>query len=157
MSSATLADMKLNGVSVTEAALNAAIAGHFNVPVVMISGDDAIVKEARAALGDIEGAVVKWAYGFHSARTLTPEAACDLIREKAKRGVERAKDLKPWKVAEPTVLDLRFKNYRPSEVLSYLPIVERTDSHSIRFKGKDMIEVTRFLEFVTNYEPGLSP
>jgi D-amino peptidase len=157
MSSATLADMKLNGVSVTEAALNAALAGHFNVPVVMISGDDAIVKEARAALGDIEAATVKWAYGFHSARTLTPEAACDLIREKAKRGVERARDVKPWKVAEPTVLDLRFKNYRPSEVLSYLPIVERTDSHSIRFKARDMIEVSRFLEFVMNYEPGLSP
>jgi D-amino peptidase len=149
--------MKLNGVSVTEAALNAAIAGHFNVPVVMISGDDAVVKEARAALGDIEAATVKWAYGFHSARTLTPEAACDLIREKAKRGVERSGSLKPWKVAEPTTLDLRFKNYRPSEVLSYLPIVERTDSHSIRFKAKDMIELTRFLEFVTNYEPGLSP
>ena len=157
MSSATLADMKLNGVSVTEAALNAAIAGHFNVPVVMISGDDAVVKEARAALGDIEGATVKWAYGFHSARTLTPDAACDLIREKARRGVERAKDMKPWKVAEPTTLDLRFKNYRPSEVLSYLPIVERTDAHSIRFKARDMIELTRFLEFVTNYEPGLSP
>jgi D-amino peptidase len=157
MSSATLADMKLNGVSVTEAALNAALAGHFNVPVVMTTGDDAIVKEARAALGDIEAATVKWAYGFHSARTLTPEAACDLIREKAKRGVERARDFKPWKVAEPTTLDLRFKNYRPSEVLSYLPFLERTDAHSIRFKARDMIEVSRFLEFVTNYEPGLSP
>jgi D-amino peptidase len=157
MSSATFADVKLNGVSVSEATLNAAIAGHFNVPVVMISGDDAVVKEARAALGDIEAATVKWAYGFHSARTLTPEAACDLIRQKARRGVERARDLKPWKVAEPTTLDLRFKNYRPSEVLSYLSIVERTDSHSIRFKARDILEVTRFLEFVTQYEPGLSP
>jgi hypothetical protein len=41
-------------------------------------------------------------------------------------------------------LDVRFKNYRPSEVLSYLPIVERTDSHSIKFAGKDMIEVSKF-------------
>ncbi len=70
MSSATLADVRLNGVSMPEAGLNAAIAGHFNVPVIMISGDDAIVKEAGALLGGIEGAVVKWAYGFHSARPL---------------------------------------------------------------------------------------
>jgi D-amino peptidase len=157
MSSAMLADLKLNGVSVSEAALNAAAAGHFNVPVVMISGDDVIVKEARAMLGDIEGAVVKTAYGFHSARTLTPEAACEVIRDKARRGVERAGQLKPWKVAQPVTLDLRFKNYRPAEVLSYLSIVERTDAHAIRFKGKDILEVMRFLEFVTNYEPGLSP
>ncbi len=77
MSSASLADVRLNGASMPEAGVNAAIACHFNVPVIMISGDDAIVKEATALLGDIEGAVVKWAYGFHSARTLMPEAALE--------------------------------------------------------------------------------
>jgi D-amino peptidase len=157
MSSATLADIRLNDKSVPEAGLNAAIAGHFGVPVAMISGDDAIVKEAQALLGPIEGAVVKWAYGFHSAKTLTPEASCDRIREAAQKAVSRAKQLKPWTVAAPVTLDLRFKNYRPSEVLAYLPNVERTDSHSIRFKAKDIVEAMRFLEFVTNYQPDLAP
>ena len=157
MSSATIADVRLNGVSVPEAALNAAIGGHFRVPVALITGDDAIVREAQGLLGPIEGAVVKWSYGFHSARTMTPEAGCDLIREKAKKSIGRLKEMRPYTVAVPLTLDLRFKNYRPAEVLAYLPIVERTDAHAIRFRGKDMIEVIRFLEFVTNYEPGLSP
>lgn len=157
MSSATLADVRLNGVSVPEAALNAAIGGQFRVPVALVTGDDAIVKEAQGLLGSIEGAVVKWNYGFHSARTLTPEASCDLIREKAKKAIARLKEMKPYTVAAPVTLDLRFKNYRPAEVLAYLPIVERTDAHAIRFRGKDMVETIRFLEFVTNYEPGLSP
>ncbi|MFY9550683.1 MAG: M55 family metallopeptidase [Thermoanaerobaculia bacterium] len=157
MSSANLADVRLNGVSVPEAGLNAAIAGHFRVPVAMISGDAAAVKEAQALLGPIEGAVVKWPLGFHSARTLTPEASCDLIRATAKKAVERARGLKPYDVKVPVTLDVRFKNYRPSEVLAYLPIVERTDAHSIRFRGKDMLETIRFLEFLMNYEPGLSP
>ena len=157
LSSATLADVKLNGVSMSEAGMNAAVAGAFNVPVVLITGDEAIVKEARAMLGDIETAAVKTPYGFHSAKTLTPEAACDLIREKARRGVERAKSLKPFKLSDPVTLDLRFKNYRPSELLAYLPFIERTDAHAIRFKAKDIFEVMRFLEFVTHYEPGLSP
>jgi D-amino peptidase len=52
---------------------------------------------------------------------------------------------------------VRFKNYRPAEVLSYLPIVERTDAHSIKFVGKDMIEVSKFLEFILTYEPSLAP
>jgi D-amino peptidase len=157
MSSANLADLRLNGTSVPEAGLNAAIAGHFHVPVAMVSGDAAAVKEVQALLGPIEGAVVKWPLGFHSARTLTPEASCDLIRATAKKAVERAAALKPYEVKAPVTLDVRFKNYRPSEVLAYLPIVERTDAHSIRFKGKDMLETMRFLEFVTNYEPGLAP
>lgn len=156
-SSATLADVRVNGSSVTEAAFNAAIAGHFGVPVALISGDDAIAREATAALGPIETAVVKWTNGFHSARTMTPEASCNLIREKARAAVERARSLRPYRVTEPLDLDIRFKNYRPAEVLSYLPVVSRTDAHAIRFRAKDMLEASRFMEFVTNYEPGLSP
>jgi D-amino peptidase len=157
MSSARLADVQLQGASVSEAGINAAIAGHFNVPVILVSGDDAVVKETTALLGDVEGATVKWSYGFHSAKTLMPEAAQQLIREKVKKAVGRIKDFKPYKLKPPVRLDVRFKNYRPSEVLSYLSIVERTDAHSIRFTGKDMIEVSRFLEFILTYEPSLEP
>jgi len=157
ISSARLADVRLKGVSVSEAGLNAAIAGHFNVPVIMISGDEAVVKETQALLGNVEGAVVKWASGFHSAKTLMPEAAYQLIREKVKKAIGRINDFKPYKLAPPIQLDVRFKNYRPSEVLSYLSIVERTDAHSIRFTGKDMIEVSKFLEFIVTYEPSLEP
>ena len=64
ISSARLADVRLKGVSVSEAGLNAAIAGHFNVPIIMVSGDDAVVKETTALLGNIEGAIVKSASGF---------------------------------------------------------------------------------------------
>lgn len=157
MSSANLTDIQLNGLSVPEAGINAAIAGQFKVPVIMVSGDDAAVKETTALLGNIEGAVVKWNYGFHSTRTLMPEAACELIREKAKSAVTRIKEFKPYNVATPVQLDVRFKNYRPAEILSYLPIVERTDAHSIRFTGKDMTEVSKFIEFILTYEPGLAP
>lgn len=157
MSSARLADIRLNDISMTEGGFNAAIAGHFNVPVIMISGDDAAVKEVTDLLGDIEGAVVKWNYGFHSARTMMPEAAYTLIREKVKKAIGRLGDFKPYKVPEPVKLDVRFKSYRPSELLSYLSIVERTDAHSIRFRGKDMIETSKFMEFILTYEPGLEP
>jgi D-amino peptidase len=75
----------------------------------MVSGDDAAVKETTELLGNIEGAVVKWNYGFHSARTMTPEAADDVIREKVKRAMGRLKDFKPYKVTLPVQLDVRFK------------------------------------------------
>ena len=157
ISSARLADVRLNNISMSEAGINAAIAGHFNVPVILVSGDDIAVKETAALLGDVEGAVVKWASGFHSAKTLMPEASYQLIRDKVKKAIGRIKDFKPYKLATPVRLDVRFKNYRPSEVLSYLSIVERTDAHSIRFTGKDIIEVSKFLEFIITDEPSLEP
>ncbi len=64
MSSARLADVRLNNFSMSEGGFNAAIAGHFNVPIIMVSGDDAAVKEVNALLGDVEGAVVKWNGNF---------------------------------------------------------------------------------------------
>jgi D-amino peptidase len=157
LSSARLTDVRLKGVSVSEAGINAAIAGHFNVPIIMVSGDDAVVKETTALLGNIEGAIVKYASGFHSARTMTPEASYQLIREKAERAVRRLREFKPYKLSGPIELDVRFKNYRPAEVLSYLSIIQRPDSHSIRFVAKDMIEVSKFLTFINTYELGLEP
>lgn len=157
ISSARLADIRINGVSMPEAGINAAIAGQFGVPVVMISGDEAAVAEARKIIGDIEGAVVKESYGFHSAKTLTPEAARERIAEAVRRALRNRTRFRPLRVQTPVTLEIRFKNYRPAEVLAWLPNVERVDAHAVRFVGKDMTEASRFLAFVTNYEPGLEP
>jgi NAD(P)-dependent dehydrogenase (short-subunit alcohol dehydrogenase family) len=53
----------------------------------MISGDDAAVAQSQQQVGDMEGAVVKWAYSFHSARSLTPAAANELIAKKVDAAV----------------------------------------------------------------------
>lgn len=156
-SSATLAGVSVNGTPASEALLSAAIAGHYGVPVVAISGDQAAVEEAQTQIGPVEGAIVKWDIGFHSARTLTPEAAYERIAAAVTRGLARRAELKPFRVPGPVTFELRFKNYRPAEVLALLPVVERTGSHTVRFVAKDILEVTRFLQFITHYEPGLAP
>ena len=156
-SSSTLTDVRLNGTSVAEAGFNAAIAGHFGVPVIMVSGDDAIISESRRYIGDIEGAVVKWATSFHSARTLTPAASCDVIESSSQRAVERLKDFKALQMDEDIQLDISFKHYRQPEILAYLSSVERIDSRTVRFIASDMIEASMFAQFINRYQPGLSP
>ena len=156
-SSTRLADVRLNGKSVPEGGVNAAIAGHFGVPVIMVSGDDATVEQIRSVIGDIEGAVVKWHFSFHSAKTMTPAASYELIGETIKKALRRLDDFEPFVVSTPVTLDVRFKNYRPSQILAYLPIVERTDSHSIRYVGEDMVDVSKFLQFMNGYNAGLEP
>jgi len=157
MSSARLTSVRLNGTPVPEAGLNAAIAGHFGVPVIMISGDDAIGEEATALLGDLETAVVKKAYGFHSAETLTPQAAYRLIEQTATRAVSRIGSFEPWDLGGPIELEVSFKNYRPVEALGYLEVVERIDSHTIRYRGEDMIAVENFLTFLLEYDSAAAP
>ena len=137
-------------VAEPEAGFNAAIAGDFGVPVVFLSGDQTICEDARKLLGLIETAAVKEATGFYSASMMHPEEAQKLIREGVKRGVERRAELKPYRVARPVKLKIRFNDSVNAEVVSYLPGVERPAGNVIVFTGRDMIEVSRFFQAVQN-------
>jgi D-amino peptidase len=156
-SSATLTRVAVNGTEMTEGSWAAAIAGHYNVPVVMMSGDDAAIAEVRKTIGDIEGAETKRTLGFHSAITLTPQASYDLIGQKVRAALGRRQTFKPFKVQTPVTVDISFKHYLPAEVLAYLPIFERTSSHSIRYRARDMTEADAIRSFIGEYRPDLTP
>lgn len=156
-SSATLTRVAVNGANMTEGSWNAAIAGHFGVPIVMISGDDAAIAEVRKIIGSIEAAETKRSLGFHSAMTLTPKAAADLIGQRVTSALKRRSEFKPYRVPTPVTVDVSFKHYLPAEVLAYLPIFERVDSHSIRFRAKDMVEASQIMTFIGDYRPDLTP
>jgi len=156
-SSARLTDVRLNGRSVPEGGVNAAIAGYFGVPVILVTGDAAAVAEVRSVVGDIEGAVVKWPVSFHSARTLTPQAATALIEERTRAALARVGTIRPHVLSGPVTLDVSFKHYQPSQLLALLPGVERTDAHSIRYVGPDILAISRFLTVINNYSLDLEP
>jgi D-amino peptidase len=156
-SSAHYARVTLNGNAVTEGEYNAAYAGAKGVPVIFVSGDDAATEEIKSRLGAIETVETKRTLGFHSAETLTPAASCDKIYAGVKSAFGRLHDFKPYVIKNPVTLEITFKNYTPAELLSYLRSVQRVDSHTIRFVGKDMDEIDDFEEFVGNYSADLAP
>jgi D-amino peptidase len=156
-SSANLTRVALNGTNVTEGSWNAAIAGHFNVPVIMMSGDDAAIAEVRKAVGNIEAAETKRSFGFHSAVTITPQASYTLIGQRVRAAFARRADFRAYKVQGPVTVDVSFKNYMPAEVLGYLSMFERTDSHSVRFRAKDMVEASMIMTFIGEYRVDITP
>ena len=156
-SSARFTRVALNGTNVTEGAWNAALAGHFGVPVVMVAGDDAAIAEVRSLVGDIEAAETKRNLGFHAANTLTPAASYELIGQKVKAALARLKEFKPYTVQAPITGEIGFKHYTPVEILAYLKMFERVDSHTIRYRAKDMLEAAEIEEFLTTYNLNLEP
>lgn len=97
------------------------------------------------------------AISFHSAATVTPAAAQDRIRERTTTALRRGDDFRPYGIETPVRLDMTFKSDRPAEMLAYLSVVERTTAHGIRFIGRDMPGVSRFIEFVTGHSISLEP
>jgi D-amino peptidase len=156
-SSAHLTKVSLNGNAVTEGEFNAAFAGALGVPVVFASGDDAAMAELKSRLANLETVTTKMSPGFHSAETNTADAACDKIAGGVKLALGHLRDFKPYVTKTPVSLEITFKNYTPAEMLTYLRIVERVDSHTVRFVGKDMAEAADFVDFVDTYSADMAP
>lgn len=157
ISSARFTRVALNGVPVTEAEFNAAYAGALGVPVIFASGDDAAIAEITARLGKLETVITKKSLGFHSAETLTPTASCDAIYKGALAALQDRERRPAYVLKTPVTLDISFKNYQAAEILSYLRAVQRTDSHSIRFVGRDMQEISDFVDVLDTYNPDAAP
>ena len=123
----------------------AELEGLLELPIVGLAPED-----ARRLLGPIETAAVKDAIGFYSATMMHPEEAQRLIREGVRRGVERRGEIKPYRIAHPVKLQIRFNEIANAEVVAMLPGVERPSGNVIVFQGRDMVEVSRFFEAISN-------
>jgi D-amino peptidase len=99
-------DVRVNGLSVPEPSLNTYLAGAFGVPVVMLSGDDYTVEQSRPVLGDVEYAQVKKSTGYESGEHLPLEESRRLLRETARRGVERAGSIAPVECELPVTIEV---------------------------------------------------
>lgn len=98
----TVANVWLNDTLTGEYGLNGAVAGHFGVPIIMVSGDQTACAQVVDILGEMETAVVKQATGRYAAECLPPQMTQDLIFMSAARAVTRLQD---GDVPAPFVLD----------------------------------------------------
>jgi D-amino peptidase len=133
----------LNGVEVGEAGFNAAMAGQMGIPVVMVSGDEALSREVEALLPWTERVVVKQGITAWSAVNLSPLLARERIKQGAENALHRLPEMRPYTVSSPVRLEVTF--YRPifADLASLIPGVERLDGTRVVYIGKDMHEVNR--------------
>jgi D-amino peptidase len=151
ISSARLLGVKLNGAEVSEGVFNAALAGHFKVPVVFVSGDRLAVTQVQKVAAGAEGAIVKEPYGYHSAATVTPVRGQTLIREGVARAMSKLESLQPYRITTPVVLEVGFKLTIDAERAAFVPGLTRKDAHTVSGTFRDMPEVTRLLQVLTSF------
>ncbi len=136
-----VANLWLNGRLFGESGLNGAVCGHFNVPVIMISGDQTVCAEARDFLGDLETAVVKQAVGRMSAECLPPSATASLIEAAAERAVKRlVKKQGPtaFRLETPIVMILEFVQSEMADKAMIMPGASRLEDRKVKYSVGDM-------------------
>jgi D-amino peptidase len=139
ISGRSIESITINGTEVGETAINAAIAGHYGVPVVFVAGDKAATLEAKALNPEIEVAAVKEAIGRTAAKCLHPAKARKLIKENAAKSLRNLDKMKTFTFDPPVEAVVRFTNARMADAVDFMPSAERLDGKSIRFVQDDFI------------------
>jgi D-amino peptidase len=127
----------INGRETGEFGLNAALAGWYNVPSVLISGDMAACTEAQTFVPTISTAVVKWAVGRQSAKCLHPIKAHKIIKENVKNALSRVIEVKPFWFNQPVDLKVRWKMTTMADAVCVLPYMDRVDGPTTKAYFED--------------------
>ena len=137
-------DVRFNGVSTGEYGLNAVVAGHFGVPVTLVTGDDKAVAQVREFLGaSVVGVIVKEGYSTTSAIHLHPQRAQELIRQGAEEATRRAAEARPWTLPRGCRIEVDFDHQSRADQCLYIPGVERAGDRAIGYWPKDALDFIR--------------
>jgi D-amino peptidase len=141
ISSSTVHAVRINGRELPEMGINAAIAGYFNVPLIMISGDVETCAQAKAIFGpEIVTAAVKESVGRQAARLLPAADARLRLREAAREAMAKRGKLPAYKLAPPLSFEVEFHNSFQSEQPLLLPQVKRLNPRAVAFTSNDYLE-----------------
>lgn len=133
----------LGDTRVGELGLSANIAGHFDVPIVLVTGDDKVANEAVNLLGKIETAVVKFGVSRYTARCLTPEKTAEVIRVKAKKAVQNLGDYKPYKLDYPLEAKIELMSALQASQVSRAERFELLDPTTVKCVCDDALDVNQ--------------
>jgi len=138
-SSLGVQNMWVNGKPVGEIAGRVMLAGTFGIPAVMLSGDTAACREFHDLVPQGECAEVKSGVSRTAGYMLPHPTACALIRERARRAMERLSEFQPYKISGPVELKVEFTTRAVHEFTSREGL-ERVNERTWVFKGKDVVE-----------------
>ncbi len=136
-SSATVMDVRVVGISHNEAALNAIHLGHHGVPVVLVTGDDALAGEVEALLPWAERVVVKHGLGYSLADSLSPARAAEAIGEGMRRALVRLDEMALYEPALPLDGEIDFRLPIQADYAAVLPGTGRVGGRTVRFSAGD--------------------
>jgi len=133
-----------NGRECGEIAQSALFAGHFGVPVIMVTGDTAATREATAFLGaSVVTVSVKEGLGEQFGLLAAPKEARQWIKEGARQAMGKIQDCRPFVMDTPIMGLLRFPDKSTAD--SFQPKrSRRVDDYTFEAGLESALEVYAF-------------
>jgi D-amino peptidase len=139
-----------NDVLVGEVGVNAALCGHYGVPILLVTGDEAVCRESRALLGDgLTTVAVKKGLTRYSARQIPPVRARKMIEDSAFRALDAFKAaggraetaaVKPYIPAQPTLITVEIDTIDKAADFKGLHCVTFIEPQKVVSTGADWLD-----------------
>jgi D-amino peptidase len=154
ISGAVVFAIRVNGIEMPELGLNAAIAGAYGVPVVMLSGDGTTCRQALEVLGPgLKTAAIKEAVGRTAAKLLPRAEALAAIQNAARDGLLGRGKVKPYRLTPPFAFELEFHRSSQAELAPLIPGIKRPSARVVSFTSQDYLEGFKLLRALINLAP----
>lgn len=131
-------NLKFNDTYVGEVGINAALCGHYGVPCVLVTGDEATCRESTELLGEgLTTVAVKKGLTRLSARQIAPVRARQMIEEGAKHALQDLRAVKPYEPAKPTTITVELGTTEAADGFRGKPGVEIADPLTVYSRADD--------------------
>ena len=130
----------LNETLVGEFGLNGALAGHFGVPIIMVTGDQTACAQTAELIGDLEQVVVKRATGRFSALCFPRRVGQTAVCAGAERALVRLRNGSapgPWVLESPVRVTVQFHRSDQADRAMRYPGAQR-DGTCVAVTAADM-------------------
>jgi D-amino peptidase len=145
-----LRDLQINGRSVGEGGMNAALAAWYGVPVVLVTGDDTAVTEVKESVPNVRGVAVKRAINVRAVELKPLQQARQEIQQAARDGVAAAKKPAPQRTG-PFRVQMRFRNFTIPEVATAFREIEAIAPDTVAFTRETMPEAYRLIRVLYRF------
>jgi D-amino peptidase len=148
--SGVVRDLQINGVSVGEGGMNAALAAWYGVAVALVTGDDVAVDEVKARAPGAKGVVVKRAINTRAVELVPLAEARRQIEAGAKEAVAAAKKPTPVRTG-PFKVTMQFRDVTIPEVMSAFREMERPAPDTLAFQRDALPEAYRLIRVLYRF------
>lgn len=141
------ADFRIDGQSVGEIGIETCFAGHWNVPLIMMQGDEAACGEVAEQFPEAITAAVKRAESHDRCSGPDAESARRLTAQKVAEAIEKVHTAppRPYKPTLPMTVTIRMKAAETAQAAAQRPGVRRLDEHTVEGRVEQQCDVVKWI------------
>jgi D-amino peptidase len=141
------ADFRINGNSVGEIGIEACYAGHWDIPLILVQGDEAGCREATEQFPGVVTASVKRALDEDRCEGLAEEEARRLTAARVAEAIEalRRGGRRPFKPDLPMTVTVRMRTAEAAQQATSRPTVQRLDELTVQGRVEQQCDVVKWL------------